>query len=597
MSGKPRMSIEPHLICDPSSRSPPDPAGRDHLGSYVRGVQEPPLIEDTIGEQLARTAREFPEAEALVSLHEGLRWSYAELDRRTDAFASGLLAVGLQYGDRVGIWAPNCAEWAVAQFAAARAGLILVSINPAYRTNELEHVLNKSGCAGLITAGRFKSSDYLQMLRGLAPGLDRGDLTLRSERLPSLRHVITLGSESFSGCQSFGRLCELGELDGPELLAAAAARVRPGDAVNIQFTSGTTGSPKGATLSHKNLLNNGYFVGAATGVMRGSRVCIPVPLYHCFGMVMGNLGCIAHGATMVYPSPSFEALSVLEAVARERCDILYGVPTMFIAELNYPEFARFDLSSLKRGIMAGAPCPIEIMRAVVEKMHMDEITIAYGMTETSPVSFQSRRDDPLELRVSTVGRVQPHLEIKIVDPAGEIVPLGAVGEICTRGYSVMLGYWNDEARTAQVLDVDGWMHTGDLATLDTEGFCRIVGRSKDMVIRGGENISPREVEEFLFLHPAVQDVQVIGVPDARLGEEVCAWVVLKPGSEAKEEDIREFCRGRIAHYKIPRYVRFVPSFPQTATGKVQKFAMRVAMLEELALLASSGMTSSSAASV
>ncbi len=594
MSVKPGMPTEPQLILEPSSGSPRAPAERDHRGSYVRGVQEPPLIGDTIGEQLARTARDHPEVEALLSLHQGLRWTYAELDRRTDAFASGLLALGLKPGDRVGVWAPNCAEWTVAQFATARAGLVLVSINPAYRTNELEHVLNKAGCAALITAVRFKSSDYLHMLKTLAPELDQGDLPLRSERLPALRHVITLGPESFSGCRSFAKVCDLGALAGPEPLAAAAALVRPGDAVNIQFTSGTTGSPKGATLSHENLLNNGYFVGAATGVVRGSRVCIPVPLYHCFGMVMGNLACIAHGATMVYSGPSFEPLSVLEAVARERCNILYGVPTMFIAELNHPEFERFDLSSLKGGIMAGAPCPMEIMRAVVEKMHMGAITIAYGMTETSPVSFQSCRDDPLELRVSTVGRVQPHLEVKIVDPAGEIVPLGAVGEICTRGYSVMLGYWNDEARTAEVLDVDGWMHTGDLATLDTEGFCRIVGRSKDMVIRGGENISPREVEEFLFLHPAVQDVQVIGVPDARLGEEICAWVVLKPGSEATEEGIREFCRGSIAHYKIPRYVRFVAAFPQTATGKVQKFAMREAMQLELA---SSGVTSLSAASV
>ena len=364
--------------------------------------------------------------------------------------------------------------------------------------------------------------------------------------------------------------------------------------MNIQFTSGTTGSPKGATLSHKNLLNNGFFVGAATGVVRGSRVCIPVPLYHCFGMVMGNLACITHGATMVYPGQSFDPISVLEAVARERCDILYGVPTMFIAELNHSDFTLFDLSSLTGGIMAGAPCPMEVMREVVEKMNMHEITIAYGMTETSPVSFQSRRDDPLELRVSTVGRVQPHLEVKVVDAAGEVVPLGVIGEVCTRGYSVMLGYWDDEAQTADVLDSEGWMHTGDLATLDAEGFCRIVGRSKDMLIRGGENISPREVEEFLFLHPAVQDVQVIGVPDERFGEEVCAWIVLRPGSEAEEEDIREFCRGRIAHYKIPRYVRFVAAFPQTATGKVQKFAMREAMLEELSLSAARSSTSTSA---
>ena len=591
------MSNEPHTASGPSTGPRSDPAGQEPRLSYVRGVREPPLIEDTIGERLARAARDHPDTEALVSVHQDLRWSYAELDRRTDAFASGLLALGLEPGDRVGIWAPNCAEWVLAQFATARAGLILVSINPAYRTSELEHVLNKVGCAALITAVRFKGSDYLGMLRSLAPELGRGDPTLRSERLPTLRHLITIGPDRFPGCRAFDQVCDQGGLAEPGPLAAAATQAHPGDAVNIQFTSGTTGSPKGATLSHRNLLNNGYFVGAATGMTRGSRVCIPVPLYHCFGMVMGNLACITHGATMVYPGPSFEPLSVLEAVARERCDILYGVPTMFIAELNHPEFARFDLSSLKGGIMAGAPCPIEIMRAVVERMHMGEITIAYGMTETSPVSFQSSRDDPLELRVSTVGRVQPHLEVKIVDTAGETVAIGEPGEVCTRGYSVMLGYWDDEARSAEVLDADGWMHTGDLATLDDKGFCRIVGRSKDMLIRGGENISPREIEEFLFLHPAVQDVQVFGVPDARLGEEVCAWVVLRPGSQADEDDIRAFCRGRIAHYKVPRYVRFVTAFPQTASGKAQKFVMREAMLELLALAARSDTASPAAAPV
>ena len=586
------MTTEPHL--GPSLPSPGDEAGRSSRGSHVQGVQDPPLLEEAIGECLARVAREQPEAEALVSLHQGLRWTYDELDRRTDDLASGLLALGLDVGDRVGIWAPNCAEWTVAQFATARAGLVLVTINPAYRTSELEHVLNKVGCAALIAAARFKSSDYLHILRTLAPELGLDGLTLRSEGLPALRHVITLGPERFDGCRSFEEVCKLGQLADPEPLAAAMTQVRPDDAVNIQFTSGTTGSPKGATLSHRNILNNGYFVGAATGVERGSRVCVPVPLYHCFGMVMGNLACVAHGATVVYPGESFEPLTVLEAVASERCDILYGVPTMFIAELNHPEFARFDLSSLRGGIMAGAPCPIEIMRAVVEKMHLPEITIAYGMTETSPVSFQSGRDDPVELRVSTVGRIQPHLEVKVVDAAGEIVPLGEVGEICTRGYSVMLGYWDDEARTADVLDAEGWMHTGDLATLDAEGFCRIVGRSKDIMIRGGENISPRDVEEFLFTHPAVRDVQVFGVPDARLGEEVCAWIVLKPGSEVAEDDIRAFCQDRIAHYKVPRHVRFVASFPETATGKVQKFAMREAMLDELSPATAAGGASSSA---
>jgi fatty-acyl-CoA synthase len=501
---------------------------------------------------------------------------------RSDAFASGLLALGLEPGDRVGIWAPNCAEWTTAQFATAKAGLILVNINPAYRLSELEHVLRAVGCRALITAARFKTSDYIAMIRELAPELGSGGGELKSSRLPELRHVISIGAGSYAGCLAFDRVLDRGKKLGSERLNSIAATVQMDDAVNIQFTSGTTGLPKGATLSHHNLINNAFFVGEATGIEPGSRVCIPVPLYHCFGMVMGNLGCVTHAATMVYPSESFDPLKTLETVEAERCDVLYGVPTMFIAQLNHPEFARFDLNSLRRGIMAGAPCPIEVMKEVASTMHMSEITIAYGMTETSPVSFQSSRDDPLELRVSTVGRIQPHLEVKIVNREGRVVPRGEPGELCTRGYSVMLGYWSDEARTREAVDSTGWMHTGDLATIDDDGYCRIVGRIKDMVIRGGENIYPREVEEYLYGHPDIQDVQVFGVPDTKYGEELCAWIVSKAGAALDEEGVRRFCQDRVSHYKIPRYIRFVESFPSTVTGKVQKFAMRETMVEEFA---------------
>jgi fatty-acyl-CoA synthase len=459
--------------------------------------------------------------------------------------------------------------------------MILVTVNPAYRTTELEHVLRTVDCRALVTVARFKTSDYLAMLRSLAPELGRDAGVLMSVRLPGLRHIITIGDAVHAGCLPFASIMARGEKAGIERLEAVAAAVQIDDAVNIQFTSGTTGLPKGATLSHHNLLNNGLFVGEATGIESGSRVCIPVPLYHCFGMVMGNLGCLTHAATMVYPAESFDPLAVLRTIQAERCDVLYGVPTMFIAELNHPDFDRYDLSSLRRGIMAGAPCPIEVMKAVASSMHMAEITIAYGMTETSPVSFQSSRDDPIGMRISTVGRIQPHLEAKVVDKHGRIVPRGEAGELCTRGYSVMLGYWNDEVHTRQALDEAGWMHTGDIATIDDQGYCHIVGRMKDMVIRGGENIYPREIEEFLYRHPDIQEVQVIGVPDARYGEEICAWIILREGADLDEEGVRAFCRDQIAHYKIPRYVRFVKSFPSTATGKVQKFAMREAMMEVL----------------
>jgi len=550
--------------------------------SYVHGSSGPPLIGKTIGALLDEVSAIDGSREALVVTHQRIRWTYSELKMRSDAFASGLLALGMERGDRVGIWAPNCADWTIAQFATAKAGLILVNINPAYRLSELEHVLRAVGCRALITAARFKTSDYVAMIRELVPELGNGSGELKSSRLPGLRHVISIGGGSYAGCLAFDRVVDRGKQLGRQRLDSVAATIQMDDAVNIQFTSGTTGSPKGATLSHHNLINNAFFVGEATGIEPGSRVCIPVPLYHCFGMVMGNLGCVTHAATMVYPSESFDPLKTLETVEAERCDVLYGVPTMFIAQLNHPDFSRFDLSSLRRGIMAGAPCPIEVMKEVASTMHMSEITIAYGMTETSPVSFQSSRDDPLELRVSTVGRIQPHLEVKIVDRLGRVVPRGEAGELCTRGYSVMLGYWNDEVRTREAIDSAGWMRTGDLATIDDNGYCRIVGRIKDMVIRGGENIYPREVEEYLYVHPDIQDVQVFGVPDTKYGEELCAWIVSKAGAALDEEGVRRFCQDRISHYKIPRHIRFVESFPSTVTGKVQKFAMREAMIEEFA---------------
>src|SRR6266700_1587425 len=510
-------------------------------GSYVHGNSGAPLIGATIGDFLKAVAASHGAQEALIVPEQGVRWTYAELLQRSDAFAAGLLSLGLKPGDRVGIWAPNCAEWTVAQFATARAGLILVTINPAYRTSELEHALKAVACSALIAATCFRGSDYIAMLRELAPELDASAEELVSARLPALRRVITLGDGVHAGCIPFAAVAARATQADREALESIAADVQMDDPVNIQFTSGTTGLPKGATLSHHNLLNNGFFVGAATGIEPGSRVCIPVPLYHCFGMVMGNLGCLTHTSTMIYPSESFDPASSLRAIEAFRCDVLYGVPTMFIAILSQEDFANYDLSSLRRGIMAGGPCPIEVMREVASKMNMGEITIAYGMTETSPVSFQSSRDDPLELRVSTVGRIQPHLEVKIVDRDGRVVARGEAGELCTRGYSVMLGYWNDEARTRDAIDSAGWMHTGDLATIDNDGYCRIVGRIKDMVIRGGENIYPREIEEFLHRHPDIQDVQVIGVPDEKYGEELCAWVVPRAGATLDEESVRAFC--------------------------------------------------------
>jgi fatty-acyl-CoA synthase len=551
--------------------------------SYVHGASQVPLIGETIGAHFDRIVARWPDRPALVVRDQAVRWSYGDFRERVDAFAAGLLALGLESGDRVGIWSPNNAEWVVTQFATAKAGLIMVNINPAYRLAELEYALNKVGCRALILATRFKSSDYLEMLRELAPELPSSRPgALRSARLGRLEIVIQIGGAE-PGTIAFDEVGRAGSAAVRQRLEELAAALQFDDPINIQFTSGTTGAPKGATLTHHNILNNGYFIGEAQRLTERDKVCIPVPLYHCFGMVLGNLACITHGAAMIYPSAGFEPESVLQTVVEERCTALYGVPTMFIAELEHPNFKRYDLSSLRTGIMAGSPCPIEVMRRVMAEMHMREVTIAYGMTETSPVSFQSSVDDQIERRVSTVGRIQPHIEVKIIDAEGRIVPPGTPGELCTRGYSVMRGYWNDPERTAEAIDPARWMHTGDLATIDQEGYCNIVGRIKDMVIRGGENVYPREIEEFLYRHPKVQDVQVFGVPDHRYGEELCAAIILRDGASATEDEIRAFCQGQIAHYKVPRYVRFVASFPTTVTGKVQKFMMRRQVAEELGL--------------
>ncbi len=552
--------------------------------SYVHGVSDVALLGETIGTRFDAVARRFPDNEALVVRHQDIRWSYRQLKEEVDRFAAGLLALGLAPGDRVAIWSQNNAEWVVTQFATAKAGVILVNVNPAYRVFELEYVLNKVGAKALITAERFKTSDYVGMVRELAPELAAATKGgLESAKLPALKSVIVIGEGEHPGCYRFGEIGQLGGDEERDRLAELAETLQFDDPVNIQFTSGTTGFPKGATLTHQGLLNNGFFVGEAQKLTDKDRVCIPVPLYHCFGMVLSNLAALTHGATMVFPSDAFSAQTLLETVEAERCTTVNGVPTMFIAALGHPDFERFDLASLRTGIMAGAPCPIEVMRRVVEKMHMKEVTICYGMTETSPVSFQSSVDDPLERRVSSVGRVHPHVEVKLVDAEGRIVPRGVTGELLTRGYSVMLGYWDDPERTAEAIDRSGWMHTGDLAVIDEEGYCNIVGRVKDMVIRGGENLYPREIEEFFHRHPHVLDIQVVGVPDERFGEELCAWIMLKEGVLAAEEDMRAFCTGKIAHYKVPRYIRFVDEFPTTVTGKVQKFVIRQKMIEELKL--------------
>jgi len=543
--------------------------------SYDHGVSDKKLIGETIGAFFDRAVETWRDREALVVRQQNVRWSWGELGRRVDDLAAGLLSLGLERGDRVGIWAPNRSEWTLAQFATAKAGLILVNVNPAYRRSELEYAMNKVACKALILAPALKTSNYLEITDDL----------VKATKLPHLEHIVRLGAEKTPGMLNFDDVATAGGNAERMKLADLGAKLQFDDAINIQFTSGTTGHPKGATLSHHNILNNGYFVAEGLKLTPADRLCIPVPLYHCFGMVMGNLGCLTHGATMVYPAEAFDPLATLQAVAEERCTALYGVPTMFIAQLDHPEFAKFDLKSLRTGIMAGSPCPIEVMKKVQSQMNMGEVTIAYGMTETSPVSTQCATDDPVERRVSTVGQVLPHIEIKIVDPEGKAVPRGATGEFCTRGYSVMKGYWNDAEKTRDAIDEAGWMRTGDLATMDAEGYVNIVGRLKDMVIRGGENVYPREIEEFLYSHPKIQDVQVIGVPDPRYGEEICAWIKLKAGQSATAEEIREFCKGQIAHYKIPRYIEFVPEFPMTITGKIQKFVMREQTIEKLGLKA------------
>jgi fatty-acyl-CoA synthase len=552
--------------------------------SYVHGASGAPLLGDTLGASFDKTVARWGERPGLIVRQQGIRWSYRELGERVDSFAAGLLSLGLAPGDRVGIWSPNNAEWTVTQFATAKAGLILVNINPSYRLAELEYALNKVGCRAIIAATAFKTSDYIGMLNTLAPELkDSNPGHLTAARLPALQIVIQIGDPVSAGAIRFGEVYRMSGASQQGRLAELAGTLQFDDPINIQFTSGTTGAPKGATLTHHGILNNGFFIGETMRLTAQDKLCIPVPLYHCFGMVLGNLACTTHGAAMVYPGEGFDALATLQTVAEERCTGLHGVPTMFIAEMDHPDFAGFDLSSLRTGIMAGAPCPIEVMRRVMSTMHLSEITIAYGMTETSPVSVQTSVDDPIERRVSTVGRVHPHQEVKVVDAEGRIVPRGVSGELCVRGYSVMLGYWDDAERTAQVIDKARWMHTGDLAVIDDEGYCKIVGRIKDLVIRGGENISPREIEEFLYRHPKIQDVQVFGVPDPRFGEELCAWIRVRTGESLTEDEVRGFCRDQIAHYKIPRYIRFVDEFPMTVTGKIQKFIMRAKMQEDLQL--------------
>jgi fatty-acyl-CoA synthase len=541
--------------------------------SYSHGASSTELLGETIGANLRRVAAKYPEAEVMVDAPTGRRWTYGRFDAETDVLAAGLIAGGMLAGDRVGIWAPNCAEWVLLQYATAKAGIILVNINPAYRSHELSFALRQSGVRLLVSAESFKTSDYRAMIDEC-----RADL-------PALRDVVYLGTPAWDALFAAGQADAGG---GADPLAEREASLSFDDPINIQYTSGTTGFPKGATLSHHNILNNAYFIGAGCNYTEHDRVCIPVPFYHCFGMVLGNLACTTHGACIVIPAPGFDAALTLSTVQAERCTSLYGVPTMFIAELALPDFPDYDLSTLRTGIMAGSPCPVEVMKRVVSEMHMTEVTICYGMTETSPVSTQTTRDDDMERRVSTVGRVHPHVEVKITDPeTGRVLPRATAGELCTRGYSVMLGYWEEPEKTAEAIDAARWMHTGDLAVMDEAGYLNIVGRIKDMVIRGGENVYPREVEEFLYAHPAIEDVQVIGVPDVKYGEELCAWIKLRPGAELTDDEVRQYCQGKIAHFKVPRYIRFSTEFPMTVTGKVQKFKMRETSITELGLTTAS----------
>ncbi|HSS68473.1 MAG TPA: AMP-binding protein [Nocardioidaceae bacterium] len=535
--------------------------------SFAAGPTDAPLLEDTIGANLERTVGAYPAEEALVEVASGRRWTYRAFDDDVNALARGLLGRGVEVGDRVGIWSPNCAEWTLLQYATAKVGAILVNINPAYRTHELTYVLNQSGLRMLVSATAFKTSDYRAMVAEVRP------------EAPALSDVCFIGTDDWTA------LLDAGDGVPADALEHRMAGLAPDDPINIQYTSGTTGFPKGATLSHRNILNNGFFVTELISFTADDRLCIPVPFYHCFAMVMGNLGCTSHGATMVIPAPGFDPGITLQAIEDESCTGVYGVPTMFIAMQNHPDFPDRDLSSLRTGLMAGSPCPVEVMKRCVNDMHMAEIGIAYGMTETSPVSTQTRVDDDLERRTGTIGRVLPHVEIKVIDPmSGETVPRGTPGEFCTRGYSVMLGYWEQPDKTAEAIDVDGWMHTGDLAVMRDDGYCSIVGRIKDLVIRGGENVYPREIEEFLYTHPDIEDVQVIGVPDEKYGEEICAWIRMRSGAAELDTDaVRAFCDGRLAHFKIPRYVMIVDEFPMTVTGKIRKVEMREVSVEALGL--------------
>jgi len=550
--------------------------------SYFRGASDPHLISQTIGDYLDDICQRYPDNEALVVRHQDIRWTYREFKTEIDRLASGLLALGIVPGDRVGIWGPNSAEWIMVQYATASIGAIMVCLNPAYRLSELEYALNKVECRAIVSAESFKTSQYLSMLQKLAPELALCEAgRLSAEKFPHLEMVIRMGDAHTPGMLNFAQVCDLGSEEHYRQLTAIKSTLQAEDPINIQFTSGTTGAPKGATLTHRNIINNGRLCATSMGFTDQDRLCIPVPLYHCFGMVMGNLACLSAGATAVYPNDGFDPELTLRTVAEERCTGLHGVPTMFIAELDLPSFSDFDLSSLRTGIMAGAPCPVEVMKRVLGDMNMQDILIAYGQTETSPVNHITLPDDTLEHRTETVGRAVPEVEIKIIDNHNQIVAVGEKGEICVRGYSVMRGYWNDEQRTLETIDRDNWLHSGDLGVMDEHGYVQIVGRIKDMVIRGGENIYPREVEEFLYTHPKIAEVQVFGVPDVKMGEELCAWVQLHPGETMTEDELKSFCRSQITHFKIPRYVRFVQEYPMTVTGKMQKYLMREKMVAEL----------------
>ncbi|SUA62756.1 AMP-binding protein [Oligella urethralis] len=552
------------------------------LLSYVHGAVETPLLGQTIGQNFDEASTKYADQLAMVSRHQGIRYTYQELRDQVDRVACSLRRLGFRRGDRLALWATNSAEWTVIQYATAKAGIILVTLNPSYRRKELEYSLNKVSCAGLVLISSFKDSDYESMVYDVVPELKDSPLgELRSANVPSLRYVIKLEDDPSTGILNYKDLLVEPTAAELEALQEVGKELQFDDPINIQFTSGTTGSPKGTTLTHHNILNNGYFIGEKIKLSPADRVSIAVPLFHCFGMVIGNLACVTHGAAMIYHGPVFNPTDNLKVIEEEKCTAAYGVPTMFIAMLEHPEFKSFDLSSLRTGVMAGSVCPMEVMRRVVDEMNMREVTICYGMTETSPVSMQSDVDDPLDKRVSTVGRIHPHVEVKIIDELGRIVPRGVSGELCTRGYSVMQGYWGEPELTAEVIDKARWMHTGDLAVMDEDGYCNIVGRIKDLVIRGGENLFPREIEEFLYTHPAIQDVQVVGVPDEVYGEELCAWIMLKENASLTEEEVKEFCAGQISRQKIPRYIRFAEEFPMTASGKIQKFKIREIMIEEL----------------